>query len=187
MNQEEVDFKKVENIIFCLAHKYANGWKVDFDDMVEIGYEYYAWCLNNFDNSKNMKFSTYLYMQINARMKDEIDRMKKQIDILYEDIKSPVDEKLRFEDLLKAKDVLSGDYAKELLAQAKKEISYEAHIILTWLLSYKWLRKGHTSPTQLFCQRETGLSKVSVETGFNEIKHWWLNSGWKISDLSEVA
>ena len=46
--------------------------------MVEVGYEYYVWCLNNFDNSKNMKFSTYLYMQINARMEDEINRMKRQ-------------------------------------------------------------------------------------------------------------
>ena len=183
-----LEFKEVEKIIYHLAHKYASLKKVDFDDMVEVGYEYYVWCLNNFDKTKKMKFSTYFYMQINARMADAICKMKKQIDILYEDIDAySSDDQLKFENLLKARESFDSSYKDQLLAEAKKDISYEACIILDWLLSFKWCRDGHANPTKLFCQRETGLSKISVETGFEEIKHWWLNHGWKISDVSEVA
>lgn len=183
MNDVVVEFQEVEKIIYFLAHKYSTSKKVDFDDMVEVGYEYYVWCLNNFDSTKKMKFSTYLYMQINARMADEINKMKKQVDILYEGIKSSTDDKLRFEDLLKAKDSFNDSYKNQVLLEAKKDLSYEAYLILDWLLSFKWCRKGHTNPTKLFCQRETGLSKVSVETGYEEIKRWWMNDGWKISEV----
>lgn len=183
MQSDSEEFKKYENIIYCLAHKYAKHYNADFDDMVEVGYEYYVWCLNNFNDKKKMKFSTYLYMQINARMKDELDRIKNKFGVFYEDFKME-DESIKFEDLLKAKDELDKEYTSNLLTEAKKELSYESYLILDWLLSFSWLKNGHITPTELYCQRETGLSQVSVNSGFQEIKYWWRNRGWKISEVA---
>lgn len=180
-------FREHERIIYFLAHKWCKKRKgVDLDDMIEVGYEYYVWCLNNFDPTKKMKFSSYFFMQLNQRMLDEIRRSKHHVDLLYEDmVPSWREREMSFENLLAAPAELSDEYRAELLKDAKREISYEAFIILDWILSFKWLVPGrHNTPTQLFCQRCTGLSQVAVKTGYLEIKRWWGENGWKVSEAA---
>lgn len=171
------DFKNYEKMIFSFANHYSKLNHIDVDDLISVGEETYVWCLHHYEGSKKTKFSTYLYLQLGQRMIDEGHRMRRAVPSFYNDINT--EENDNFEATLKSPDELP-DSAKELL-ESSDSLSYEAKMILSYLLSFNWCSKRIANPTKSLIKKELRLSDVAMDSAWCELHQFWNEKGWKVA------
>lgn len=175
------DFENCKNMIWKNVLVRFNMMKrsrpeVEFDDLLSEGYFIYSWCLRNYKDSKNTKFTTYLYMNLRQRLKDYYDFTCKQMN-LYEDSVRHINADDRdFVDNIVSKEYDLSTETKSILSDASEQLSYEANEVLKYILSRDWetkMRKNMPSNAQI-CKK-FGYSADIVESVMFEIKQFWMN------------
>ena len=72
--ENKTDFESCKNMIYKLAltayRTHSSRKDVQFDDVHSEAMLIYAMCLKNYDASKGMKFTTYLYTNLKGRLND---------------------------------------------------------------------------------------------------------------------
>lgn len=177
-SMESTDFNGCKNMIYKLAlNRYGkmkhNRPDVEFDDVLAEAYLIYAWCLKNFSNEKNTKFSTYLYIQLRGRLADYYDVTYKVMD-LYENIVENNEDKDDYESTIISKEYDLSDETNEIYERGKEELSYEGYEVLKYLLSRKWENeKRHNYPNVGQITAELGYPRDVVLSSMGEIKAFW--------------
>lgn len=180
------DYESCKNMIWKLAldrYNKVRGKRPDleFDDILAEGMCIYSTCLTNFDGSKGMKFSTYLYMNLLARLRDYTQFAMRQFKS-YEDFnmleKDGVEK--RYEDLIVSKQYdLNND---DLMDSAKEELSYEAFQVFKYILSREWENvRQKQKPTPAYIAKHFGYSRELVDSVLYEIRCFWNNTGWQVA------
>ena len=179
------DFESCKNMIYKLSHQRYNIMKskrpdIDLEDLIAEGMAIYCWCLKNYKESSQAKFTTYLYMNLRERLLDYYACTLKQINY-YEDYnfidKNGTESK--FEDT-----IVSPDYNMEsdLLDVAKEELSYEALQVMKFIISREWVDKSHvTKPTKAQVVKKFGYMPEIVDSIFAELSRFWNNKGWMVA------
>ena len=175
-----MEFLECKNMIFNEVLKRFNAMKkcrkdVSFDDLLSEGYYIYSWCLKNFDNSKNAKFTTYLYIQLKGKLKDYYFYERRQME-LYEDQFHKDDGFYdnSFEDTIVSKDYNIDCENEELMEAAENSLSYEGKKVLGFILSREWETKmRRNKPTEEQIARKFGYPRPVVDSIMGEIRHFW--------------
>lgn len=148
---------------------------VDFEDLLSEGYAIYAWCLQNFNDSKNMKFTSYLYMNLKGRLADYYKCTVKPIN-LYEDYrytqKEVVDD--TFEENIVSKPYDLSSEVSSIYSEAEENLSYEANLVLKYILSRDWeSATRRTAPSLAQIRKRFGFTQEVVDSVMGEIKSYW--------------
>lgn len=180
VNKCNSSFDDCKNMIYKLAmdrwfKMKKNRPEVEFDDVLGEAYLIYAWCLQNYDCTKDTKFSTYLYMQLRGRLCDYYNFTFAYMD-LYENHNANKDDvdSNAYED-----SIVSGDYeidkeTEELYETAKEQLSFEANEVLRYILSREWENKQrHCSPSIGQISKKFGYPNQVVSSILGEIKVFW--------------
>ena len=184
------DYESCKNMIWKLALSRYNKNKkrrpdVEFDDVLGEAMTIYTECLHNFDGSKGMKFSTYLYQNLLGRLADYykfgIREMIHYEDMNLKDGDSDVDSK-RYEDNIISCDYSISDSNKELMAAAKEELSYEGYQVFKYIISREWENaRQKCAPRNSYIHKKFGYSHEIVESIMSEIGQFWNRQGWMIA------
>lgn len=188
--KETNDFEKYANMIYKLALREYHGRKaerpdVQFDDVYSEGLMIYTMCLKEYDGSKGMKFSTYLYQNLWARLADFYKCGLKPISH-YEDFSNANRVKdtkhSSFEETLTADNYEIDERTKDLIDVAKEELSYEGFQVFKYIISYEWLgKKAKIKPSVKSISQKFGYEPVIVDSIMAEIKQFWNKEGWKVA------
>ena len=180
------DYESCKNMIYKLALERFNINKknrtdVEFDDVLSEAYCIYAQCLTTFEGDKGMKFTTYLYQNLVARLRDYYEHSHKKL-LHYEDFNfsnnHSGNDTFRFEDNLVSPDYNIDLMNNELLELAEKELSYEAIVTLKYILSRKWETKTkRTFPKNSVLANRLGYTPEIMDSIMNELKSFWNNKG----------
>ena len=163
-------FEKYTKIIYKRAHEFSKAYNIPYEEMQSQGYLIYCECLKNYEVGK-ASFSTYLYIQL-GRLRDFAKTYCRQQGYLIQDYyKDYYGENEDYEQKIPAFTITST--TKELLEDARTEMSYNAFLLLKWIVSYQWSEEGKKKPTisQAVCY--FNLSRKTVENAWNEIKNFW--------------
>lgn len=179
------DYESCKNMIYKLAleryHKCGRTEEVEFEDLLSEAMCVYAWCLANFKNKKGMKFTTYLYMNIRARLRDYMLCTVKPLGH-YEDFN------------LVGKDgsiktyeesIVSPDYEinnEALFKSAKEELSYEGFVVFKYIVKREWeVGRRRTFPTNSVLAKHFGYSEDIMNSIMAEIRQFWNKTGWQVA------
>jgi RNA polymerase sigma factor (sigma-70 family) len=184
IREEQKQYDECKNMIWKLALNRYNKMKhkrpdVDFDDVLSEGFAIYAWCLKNFDSSKNMKFTTYLYMNLRGRLADYYSSTVKELN-LYEDsaVNSAKNEDGdSFEEVMESKEYDIDSEMSDLFADADEKLSFEANNVIKYIVSREWescTRK--TAPSEAQIAKKFGYPRPVVDSIMSEIKAFWKKS-----------
>lgn len=168
---QNAHFAQYVNMIRSAAHKYSKALHVEYDDLVDTGYEIYSWCLRNYKGSKGASFGTYFFIQLGQRMKDQVAKDRRRISCLYDDLS---EDGLSYEQLLVARENCN------MLDVDTLSVSYEAKMVLHYLTSFDWCTNRLANPTKKFVQSQLGLSQVAIDSAWDEIQDYWCSTGWKV-------
>ena len=175
------DFENCKNMIWKNVLVRFNMMKrsrpeVEFDDLLSEGYFIYSWCLKNYDEKKNAKFTTFLYMNLRQRLKDYYDFTCKKIN-LYEDTVKHIDSDDRdFVDNIVSINYDLSDESKSIIEDGESELSYEANEVLKYILSREWENKMRRNmPSNAQICKKFGYPPEIVESVMFEIKQFWMN------------
>jgi len=176
---ESANFSGCKNMIYKLA---LNRWSkmrhnrpdVEFDDVLAEAYLIYAWCLKNFQDDKNTKFSTYLYIQLRGRLADYYDATYKVMD-LYENIVENNEDEDDYESNIVSKNYDLSDETNEIYESGKECLSYEGYEVLKYILSREWENeKKHNYPNVGQISSKLGYPRDVVLSAMGEIKTFWM-------------
>lgn len=146
---------------------------VEFDDVLAEAYMIYAWCLKNFQNDKGTKFSTYLYLQLRGRLADYYNVTYKVMD-LYENIVENNEDNDNYEDNIVSKDYDLSEETDEIMESALNDLSYEAFVVLKYILGRTWESKvRHSCPSIGQMTKHIGFSRETIDSAMSEIKSFW--------------
>ena len=182
------DYESCKNMIYKLALDRYNLMKkkradVEFDDVLSEAMYIYSLCLTTYKNGKGMKFSTYLYQNLLARLRDYYKFTFKRF-YNYEDMNfvDKEGETSRYEDNIISRKYEIDEYSQELIKVAEKELSYEAIVVLKYILSMKWQSaKVKNFPSNIRLANHFGYSMGLTESIMGEIKRFWSNIGWQVA------
>lgn len=177
------DFENCKNMIWkeviTRFNKMKNKRKdVEFDDLLSEGYMIYSWCLQNYEEKKGSKFTTYLCMNLKGRLRDYYNHTFKEMG-LYEDQKRYLLNKTKeddYEDHIKSIEYDLSDESKSIIEDGESELSYEANEVLKYILSREWetkMRRNMPSNAQI-CKK-FGYPANIVDSVMYEIKQFWMN------------
>lgn len=174
-------FEECKNMIYKMVLEQWNKMKfkrndVDFEELLSEGYLIYSWCLQNYDDSKKVKFTTYLYTQLKGRLDDYYHfGFRANKENLYEDCKPEnLDIKNDYESTISSPDYNLDKERIELYEEADKELSYEANEVLKFILSRKWeCASRRNKPTNAQISKKFGYPEYIVESIMGEIKSFW--------------
>ena len=176
---ESTNFSGCKNMIYKLA---LNRWSkmrhnrpdVEFDDVLAEAYLIYAWCLKNFQDDKNTKFSTYLYIQLRGRLADYYDVTYKVMD-LYENIVENNEDEDDYESNIVSKNYDLSDETNEIYESGKECLSYEGYEVLKYILSREWENeKKRNYPNVGQISSKLGYPRDVVLSAMGEIKTFWM-------------
>lgn len=182
------DYESCKNMIYKLALERYNLNKkrradVEFDDVLSEAYCIYAQCLKTFEGSKGMKFSTYLYTNLVARLRDFYNHGQKQV-YHYEDFNfcDKDGSVKRYEESIVSPNYNLDSMNDELWEKAEKELSYEAIITLKYILSRKWeTAVKRTFPKNTVLANRLGYTPEIMDSIMGELKSFWHNESIKIA------
>jgi len=76
-----------ERLMKKMADSASKNYGFDFDDLMSEFNVAFCEVINSFDNEKNTKFSTYLYIKVSSRLKNLLkakDRLKRKSEVLVD-------------------------------------------------------------------------------------------------------
>ena len=182
------DYESCKNMIWKLALNCYNKNKkrrpdVQFDDILSEAMIIYTECLEKFNGSKGMKFSTYLYQNLLGRLADYYKFGIREI-IHYEDMNlkdSDTDDK-RYEDGITSCNYDISNSSKELMDLAKEELSYEGFQVFKYIVSREWENaRQRCYPRESYIRKRFGYSAEIVQSIMSEISHFWNNVGYAVA------
>ena len=185
------DWESCKNMIYKLSLERFNLMKnkrpdVEFDDVLSEAYCIYAQCLVTYKGDKGMKFSTFLYTNLRARLLDFYLFSVKQLfhyeDYNYVDKDGSVK---RFEeDLVTDYDIDKS--TKDLIQLAKEELSYEAYRSFEYIINREWEAGNRRAfPTNAKLAKALGYNVQIMDSIMLEIKQFcWKNMNWQIFDVA---
>ena len=187
---EKTEFEKYANMIYKLALREYHGRKaerpdIQFDDVYSEGLLIYTMCLKEYNSNKGMKFSTYLYQNLWARLADFYKCGLKEIKH-YEDLQSGKytdgNKPVRFEDTLTADNYEIDEKTKDLIESAREYLSYEGFQVFKYIISYEWVgKKAKVKPNVKSISQKFGYSPMIIDSIMGEIKQFWNKEGWKVA------
>ena len=173
-------FNTCKNMIYSLVLERFKKMKhsrpdVSFEDLLSEGYYVYSWCLNNYTEKKNTKFTTYLYLQMRQRLLDYYFSTHK-IFGLYEDvlINDKEKENHTYESAIVSKDYNISKTSEELIQEAKKELSYDAYQVFDYILGREWETKNNRKTVykkQII--KHFGFPEDIGDSIWNELTNFW--------------
>lgn len=180
------DFESVKNMIYKLALERFNVNKksrpdVEFEDVLSEAYCIYSMCLANYKNSKGMKFTTYLYQNLRARLRDYYLCTVKPI-AHYEDFNlvGKDGSVTKYEET-----IVSPEYDidnKELFKTAKEELSYEGFIVFKYIVRREWeVGRRRMFPTNSSLAKHFGYSEDIINSIMAELRQFWNKTGWLVA------
>lgn len=185
MEIEGGDYESCKNMIWKLSLDRFNLMKdkrpdVEFDDVLSEAFCIYAQCLKTYKGNKNTKFTTFLFTNLKARLRDFYFYSQKQI-YHYEDYNF-VDKDgsvKSYEDNIVSPDY---NYAKEqmfeLYKKAKEELSYEAYQTFKYIVERKWeVGNKRVFPTNIKLAKAMGYSIQIMDSIMFEIRLFWQQKG----------
>lgn len=183
------DYESVKNMLWKMAiERYQIVRKtrsdLEFDDLLGEAMEIYSQCLTTFNDcgKKSLKFSTYLYQNLRARLRDYCNHSLKKIEH-YEDIRiESKNNKLKFEDTLSSPKFNIDEQTEELIQLAKEELSYEAFHVFKYIISREWENaRCKKQPSIPALCRKFGYQDIIMESIMHEIGSFWNNKGWMVA------
>ena len=180
------DYESCKNMIYKLAlERYHKVRKqrpdLEFDDLLGEAMCIYSQCLTTFKNSKGMKFTTYLYMNLYQRLIDYTMFTMREIKS-YEDfnIVGKDGSVTKYEET-----IVSPEYEidnEELFKIAKEELSYEGFIVFKYIARREWeIGRIRTFPTESVLAKRFGYSIDIMKSIMAEIKQFWNKTGWLVA------
>lgn len=156
--------------------------EVTYDEVMAEGYYIYTLCLSTFDETKGMKFTTYLYMNLTARLKDFYNFTMKKIQSYEEFNKfSKNGEDMPFEECIESNYDEHDEMMKQFFEEAREALSYEANKLLKYIISREWETPSNRSkPTNGQITKRFGYRKELIECLMSEIENFW-HSFYRIS------
>ena len=186
------DYESCKNMIYKLARDRYNLMKkrradVEFEDVLSEAMYVYSLCLTTYKNGKGMKFSTYLYQNLVARLRDFYNHTFKEF-ITYEDWnmtngdRSSAADYKRYEDNIISREYEIDEHTEEFLEVAKEELSYEGYIVLKYIVSMEW-QKGRTKnlPANTWLANHFGYSLELTNSIMSEIRNFWNEQGYLVA------
>jgi RNA polymerase sigma factor (sigma-70 family) len=84
--EECLEDNSIKSIIRVVEGRYKNS--IDPDDLSSVSHETLWKCINKFDESRNAKFTSYLYQQLNYGFKNQLNKNSKNKSFCTENIES---------------------------------------------------------------------------------------------------
>ena len=182
------DYESCKNMIYKLARdRYykvsKNRPDLEFDDILGEAMCIYSTCLTTYDKSKGMKFTTYLYQNLIARLRDFTKFGLREIHH-YEDFKPSGKNttEVSYESMIPS---MNYDLQSEIMECAKQELSYEGFNVLKYILGREWdnafgkRRVLKPSVSSMCCR--FGYSEEIMHSILYEIKMFWNKIGYKVA------
>lgn len=93
--EECLNDTSIKSIIRTVECRYKNS--IDIDDISSISHETLWRCINKFDDSRNAKFTSYLYQQLNFAFKNQLKKDSKNKSYPTDSIERSFSEDVRLE------------------------------------------------------------------------------------------
>lgn len=78
-------YSKIKNYVYKCYHRFKS---IDSDDINSLSYECMHKSLINFNENRNIKFSTYFINNFNNMLKNELTKKYRKIDYVYNEIET---------------------------------------------------------------------------------------------------
>lgn len=160
------NFDKYANMCRKVAWKFSSARKMDYDDFEQEAFLIYCECLEKYDVSKS-SFSTYLFINLNGRLKSYKEKNDREFDYLQEDEKT-----------FSSKEYLNLDFEpsiSELLESAKQVLSEVAYSLIEYILSRNWEGGWYKNFNRKVAKKFLNISNEELEPVWNECSLWWNN------------
>ncbi len=180
------DYESVKNMIYKLALERYNTIRrkrpdLEFDDLLGEAMCIYSQCLTTFKNSKGMKFTTYLYMNLYQRLIDYTMFTMREIKS-YEDfnfVGKDGSVKSYEESIVSPEYEISNE---ELFKAAKEELSYEGFIVFKYIVNREWeVGRRRMFPTNSSLAKHFGYSEDIINSIMCELRQFWNKTGWLVA------
>ena len=182
------DYESCKNMIWKLSLTKFNANKssrpdVELDDVLSEAFCIYSQCLQSFKGNKGMKFSTYLYQNLAARLNDYYCFGQKEIKH-YEDLNFVGKDGAvkRYEDTIVSSNYELDKSTKELFEVAKEELTYEGFIVFQYIVKREWeTERKRTFPTEAVLAKHFGYSLDIMRSIMGELRQFWNKTGWLVA------
>jgi len=180
------DYESVKNMIYKLALERYNTIRrkrpdLEFDDLLGEAMCIYSQCLTTFKNSKGMKFTTYLYMNLYQRLIDYTMFTMREIKS-YEDfnfVGKDGSVKSYEESIVSPEYEISNE---DLFKAAKEELSYEGFIVFKYIVNREWeVGRRRMFPTNSSLAKHFGYSEDIINSIMCELRQFWNKTGWLVA------
>lgn len=168
-------FEKYAMLIRKRAHQYSKEFGIDYSEMESQGFLIYCECLEEYDAEKS-SFCTYLYIQLN-KLRDYAKMYKRQQGTLIQEhyMTSKDDGNTNYEELIPSREVSPA--VEDFMLEAKQELSENAYVLLTWIVSREWEGKNRRRPTMTMAIKHFKAKKENIAAWWEECKNFWNVSG----------
>ena len=161
-------FEKYVNMIRKLAWKYANKFRIDYEELESEGFVIYCECLEGYDERKG-KFSTYLYNSLNMKLGNycRLHMIHNKAEFYDNDMLS----------LFSSCD--SELFDVSLYADYLSKSAYE---LVKWILSMEWqkFKRNEQKPTITTACRHFKKSREQMKKTFEEVSVFWNEIGYAL-------
>lgn len=93
--EECLNDTSIKSIVRTVEGRYKNA--IDPDDLSSISYETLWRCIDKFDDSRNTKFTSYLYQQLNYAFKNQLKRENRNKSHATDNIERAICDETRLE------------------------------------------------------------------------------------------
>jgi len=180
------DYESVKNMIYKLTLERYNKIRrkrpdLEFDDLLGEAMCIYSQCLTTFKNSKGMKFTTYLYMNLYQRLIDYTMFTMREIKS-YEDfnfVGKDGSVKSYEESIVSPEYEISNE---DLFKAAKEELSYEGFIVFKYIVNREWeVGRRRMFPTNSSLAKHFGYNEDIINSIMCELRQFWNKTGWLVA------
>ena len=162
------NFEKYTNMCRKLAWKYSSPSKMDYDDLEQEAFLIYCECIEKYDVTKS-SFSTYLFINLNGRLKLYKDKENREFDYIQSDEEKTFSTVEYFDPELEPS-------ISELLESAKEVLSETAYKLVEYILSRNWEGGWYKNFNKKVAKKFLNLSEEGLKPVWNECTDWWNKS-----------
>ena len=167
-------FEKYVNLIRNISWKIAKKYNLEYSDVEAQGFLIYCMALESYDVSKS-SFSTYLYIQLQGRLKDYAMQLKNSAEKENGCVYELAEDEYYLDPFLLSCE--SKDYLleNEFIEKAYKVLDTDSFNVLKYMISFEWLKENRRKPTVTDVMRKFGINRDRANILWNNCCKFWQN------------
>lgn len=169
--ENNVQFEKYVNMIRKAAHIAAKSTGVEYEEIEAQGFLIYCECLEKFDVTKGVSFSTFLYTKLMTLAGDArymgIGYSRGRKTESFEAVCETTSFKGREEN----------PTLENLLESAKFCLSVKAYDVMEWILKRTWETESIHKPKISMVMQKFNIGRKLATKLWDECKLFWINQG----------